>query len=240
MHTIFGSENPGSIYYFRIWKPWKCIPFSDLNTLEVYTTFRSENLGSAYHYFRIWKPWKCILFSDLKTVEVCTNVGSENLGGVYYLRTRYSRRRFGGVWGGEALPARRRVWWAARPPVISAVNAGLEFTSRLNCLTAGLQFKLGLPGYENIFTSGFWFKLGLPGYVFSGYFPVTIHWPGGGLSHGIADYHDAWPTITDPKMPSLQLPQLAERQNRVFEFLLNEQCVCNHPPWLWYVMALVE
>ena len=32
--------------------PWKCIQFSDLNTLNVYTIFGSENLGSV-HYFRI-------------------------------------------------------------------------------------------------------------------------------------------------------------------------------------------
>ena len=39
--------------------------------------------------------------------------------------------------------------------MISAVNAGLEFTSRLNCLSSGFQLKLGLPGYKNIFlTSG--------------------------------------------------------------------------------------
>ena len=53
--------------------------------------------------------------------------------------------------------------------MISAVSAGLEFTSRLHCLTSGLQFKVGLPGYGNIFTSGLRFKLGLPGAVF----PVT-------------------------------------------------------------------
>ena len=93
--TIFGSENPGSVYYFRNWKPWKSnfrnwkpwkyIIFSDLKTLEVYTMFGSENPGSAY-YFRNWKPWKCILFSDLKTLEVYTIFGTENLGRVYYFR----------------------------------------------------------------------------------------------------------------------------------------------------------
>ena len=31
---------------------WKCILFSDLKTLEVFTIFGSENLGSV-HYFRI-------------------------------------------------------------------------------------------------------------------------------------------------------------------------------------------
>ena len=65
-----------------------------------------------------------------------------------------------GVWG---------VWGAAGPPMISAGRAGLEFTSRLNCSTSGLQFKLGIPGYENICTSG----LRFPGHV-----PVTIHWLG--------------------------------------------------------------
>ena len=49
---IFGSEKPRSVYYFRIGKPWKCILFSDLKTLEVYTIFGFENPGSVY-YFRI-------------------------------------------------------------------------------------------------------------------------------------------------------------------------------------------
>ena len=50
--TIFGSANPGSVYYFRICKPWKCSLFSDLKTLEVFTIFGSVNPGSA-HYFLI-------------------------------------------------------------------------------------------------------------------------------------------------------------------------------------------
>ena len=87
----------GNVYYFRIWKPCKCILFSYLKTMEVYTIFRSERPGSVY-YFRIWKPWKCVLFleletlevysifSELKTLEVYTIFGSENLGRVYYFR----------------------------------------------------------------------------------------------------------------------------------------------------------
>ena len=76
VYTIFGPKNRGSVYYFRIWKPWKCILCSDLKTLQVYTTFASENLGSLYSS-RIWKPWKCILLSDPKTLEVYTIFGIE-------------------------------------------------------------------------------------------------------------------------------------------------------------------
>ena len=107
-----------------------------------------------------------MLSSDLKTLEEYTIFGSENLGGVYYFRTHYPRRRFGGVWGGEAPPARRGVWGAAGTRMISAVSARLEFTSLLNCLTSALQFKFGLPGYANIFASRLRFKLGLLVYVF--------------------------------------------------------------------------
>ena len=76
MYTIFGSKNPGGAYYFRDWQPWKCILVSDLKTLEVHTIFGSENA----------KPWKCILFVDLKTLEVYTIFGSGNHRSVYYFR----------------------------------------------------------------------------------------------------------------------------------------------------------
>ena len=49
MYTTFGSENSGSVYYFRDRTPWKWILFSDLKALEVYTTFGSENLS--------WLSW---------------------------------------------------------------------------------------------------------------------------------------------------------------------------------------
>ena len=86
----------GSVHYFRTWKPWKCILFSDLKTLEAYTIFESEKPGSVY-CFRIWKPWKCMLFSHLKTLEVhtilalktlevYTILGPENPGSVYDFR----------------------------------------------------------------------------------------------------------------------------------------------------------
>ena len=99
-----------------------------------------------------------------------TIFGFANPEGVYHFRTHYPCRRFWGS-GGEASPPRRGVWGAAGPPMISAVRAGLVFTSQLNRLTSGLQFKLGLPGYGYIFTSGF-ARLRFPGYV-----PFTIHWP---------------------------------------------------------------
>ena len=41
VHTLFGSENPGRVYYF-----------SDLKTMEAYTIFGCESPGSVY-YFRI-------------------------------------------------------------------------------------------------------------------------------------------------------------------------------------------
>ena len=48
MYTTFGTQNRRSVYYFRDWKPWKCIPSSELKTqaLEVYTTFGLENLNA--------------------------------------------------------------------------------------------------------------------------------------------------------------------------------------------------
>ena len=61
--------------------------------------------------------------------------------------------------------------------MISAVSAGLEFTSELNCLTSRLHFKLGSPGCGNILTSGLRFKVGFAGLRFPGYVTVTIHWP---------------------------------------------------------------
>ena len=67
VYTIFGTENPGSVHYFRDRKPFKCILLSELKTLEVYTIFG-------------------ILFSELKTMEVHTFFGSENLGSVYYFQ----------------------------------------------------------------------------------------------------------------------------------------------------------
>ena len=69
VYTIFGAENIGSVYYFRIWKPWKCILFSGLKTVEVYTIFGNENRGSVY-YYRSWKPWKRILFSKGKSLAI--------------------------------------------------------------------------------------------------------------------------------------------------------------------------
>ena len=41
VYTSFGSVNPGSVYNFRICKPWKCILYSDLKALEVYTIIGS-------------------------------------------------------------------------------------------------------------------------------------------------------------------------------------------------------
>ena len=76
------NSYPGSVHYFRTWRPWKCSLFSDLETMEVFTIFGSENRGSV-HYFR---PWKCLLLSDLKTLEVFTIFESENRGCVYYFR----------------------------------------------------------------------------------------------------------------------------------------------------------
>ena len=81
---------------YRTWKLWKCSLFSELKTLEAFTIFGSENLGSV-HYFRFWKFWKCSLFSDLKPwkwilisdlkiLEVFTIFGYENPGSVHYLR----------------------------------------------------------------------------------------------------------------------------------------------------------
>ena len=75
VYISFGPENFGGVYYFRILRPWKCILFSELNTLEVYTICGSENRGSVYTIF------------GLKTLEVYTIVGSENVGSVYYVRT---------------------------------------------------------------------------------------------------------------------------------------------------------
>ena len=107
--TIFGSENLGSVHYFRIWKHWKCILFSDLKTLEVYTMFGSENPGIVYD-FRIWKPWKCSLSSDLKTMEAVTIFGSENCGGPIFDAILWVGS------GGEAAQESRWVWGAARHP----------------------------------------------------------------------------------------------------------------------------
>ena len=75
----------GRAYYFRSGKPSKCIPFSGLKALEVYTIFGIDNPGSVY-YFQDWKLWKCILFSRLKTLEVYTIFRVENHGSVYYCR----------------------------------------------------------------------------------------------------------------------------------------------------------
>ena len=62
-----------------------CILFSELKTLEAYTIFGTESLGSVYYSWGS-KPWKCIVFPDLNTLEVYTIFGTENLGSVYYVR----------------------------------------------------------------------------------------------------------------------------------------------------------
>ena len=78
-------EHRGSVYNYRIWRPWKWMLFSVLETLDVYTIFGSDHSVRVY-YFRIRKAWKCILFSNLKTLEVQTIIGFENPGGAYDVR----------------------------------------------------------------------------------------------------------------------------------------------------------
>ena len=51
VYTIFRSESRGSVDYFWIGRPWKCILLLILKTLELYNIFRTENYGSEY-YFR--------------------------------------------------------------------------------------------------------------------------------------------------------------------------------------------
>ena len=60
VHTFFGLEHFGSVYYCRICKRWECILCSDV------------------------KPLKCILVSDVKNLEVYTIFGSENRGSVFF------------------------------------------------------------------------------------------------------------------------------------------------------------
>ena len=95
---LFGFDNPGTVYYFQIWEPWKCILVLDLSTLEVTTMFRCKNSGSALEVYtifeieligsiqfcRIYKSWKSILFSDIRTLEAYTLLGFDNPGNVYY------------------------------------------------------------------------------------------------------------------------------------------------------------
>ena len=62
------TQGYGSVYYFRRWKPWKCILLSELKTLEVGTMLRPWSLGRVYGIRKqISRPWKCILFSKMKT-----------------------------------------------------------------------------------------------------------------------------------------------------------------------------
>ena len=68
VYTIFPFKNLGIVYYFRLRKPWKCLLFSDLKTLEVFTIFGSENL------------------EVLPVFGSVTILGSENCGSVHYFR----------------------------------------------------------------------------------------------------------------------------------------------------------
>ena len=51
------TQGLGRVYYFRIWTPRKCILFSDLKTLEVYTIFGSENPGSVRKIAQMRFEW---------------------------------------------------------------------------------------------------------------------------------------------------------------------------------------
>ena len=79
---IAPSVNPTTqlVRLFRIWRTensclWKCMLFSELNTLEVYTILGDENVGCVYN------------FQNWKTMEVYAIFGAENCGSAYYPRS---------------------------------------------------------------------------------------------------------------------------------------------------------
>ena len=80
VYTIFGSENPGSVF-FGSENPEVYTIFRSENP-EVFTMFGCENRKCSL--FSGLKTRKCILFSGLKTLEAYTNFVSENLGGLMF------------------------------------------------------------------------------------------------------------------------------------------------------------